>query len=98
MGAYLCWLGVRLMEMHRVLRGDGSIYVHMGPYGRHAYVKAMMDGIFGEDNFRNEIVWYYKTGGVSKRWFGRKHDTILLYSKSDQYTFNPLKEKVLFDA
>ncbi len=52
-----------------------------------------MDGVFGKHNLLNEIVCYYKTGGVSKRWFGRKHDTILLYSKSDRHTFNPLKEK-----
>ena len=92
MGAFLCWLGVRAMEMHRVLRDDGSMYLHID-HTAHAYVKALMDAIFGHENFRNEIVWYYKTGGVSKRWFGRKHDTILFYSKSRQYTFNPLKEK-----
>ena len=52
-----------------------------------------MDAVFGHKNFRNEIVWFYKTGGVSKRWFGRKHDTILFYSKSDKYAFYPQKEK-----
>ena len=92
MGAFLCWLGVRLMEMHRVLRQDGSIYLHID-HTAHAYVKCMMDAIFGQYNFQNEIVWFYKTGGVSKRWFGRKHDTILFYSKSDRYTFNLQKEK-----
>ncbi len=92
MGAFLCWLVVRLMEMHRVLRDDGSIYIHCD-HTAHAYIKSLMDGIFGKHNFRNEIVWYYKTGGTSRRWFGRKHDTILFYSKSDRHTFNPLKEK-----
>ena len=92
MAAFLCWLGVRLMEMHRVLRQDGSIYLHID-HTAHAYVKCIMDAIFGQNNFQNEIVWLYKTGGVSKRWFGRKHDTILFYSKSDRYTFNLQKEK-----
>ena len=92
MGAFLCWLGVRLMEMHRVLRHDGSLYLHID-YTAHAYVKCLLDAIFGEQYFRNEIVWYYKTGGVSRRWFGRKHDTLLYYTKSDQYTFKLQKEK-----
>ena len=92
MGAFLCWLGVRLMEMHRVLRADGSLYLHID-HTAHAYVKCLMDAIFGWKNFRNEIVWFYKTGGLSKRWFGRKHDTLLFYSKSSQYCFNPQKEK-----
>ena len=92
MAAFLCWLGVRLLEMRRVLREDGSIYLHID-HTAHAYVKALMDAVFGHKNFRNEIVWFYKTGGVSKRWFGRKHDTILFYSKSDKYAFYPQKEK-----
>lgn len=92
MAAFLCWLGVRLMEMRRILRDDGSIYLHID-HTAHAYVKTLMDGIFGKKNFRNEIVWWYKTGGVSKQWFGRKHDTILFYSKSATYKFNPQKEK-----
>ena len=55
----------------------------------HAYAKALLDGIFGKTNFRNEIVWCYASGGVSQRWFGKKHDTILFYSKSRDYCFNP---------
>ena len=92
MAAFLCWLGVRLVEMHRVLRPDGSLYLHID-HTAHAYVKTLLDAIFGHRNFRNEIVWFYKTGGVSRRWFGKKHDTLLLYSKSDSYVFNPQKEK-----
>ena len=49
--------------------------------------------LFGNRNCRNQIVWLYKTGGVSKRWFSRKHDTILFYSKTDRYTFHPQEEK-----
>ena len=92
MGAFLCWLGVRLMEMHRVLREDGSLYLHID-HTAHAYVKCLLDAVFGEQHFRNEIVWFYKTGGVCRRWFGRKHDTLLYYTRSDQYTFNLQKEK-----
>ncbi len=55
MAAFLCWLGVRLMEMHRVLREDGSIYLHID-HTAHAYVKALMDSIFGPQNFQNEII------------------------------------------
>ncbi|MCY3907778.1 MAG: DNA methyltransferase [Anaerolineaceae bacterium] len=87
MGAFLCWLGVRLMEMHRVLRADGSLYLHID-HTAHGYVKCLLDGIFGWKNFQNEIVWYYSGGGASKRRFARKHDTLLFYSKSQQWTFN----------
>jgi len=93
MAAFLCWLGVRLMEMRRILRDDGSIYLHIDQTA-HAYVKALMDGIFGKKNFLNEIIWCYKSGGASPhRYFSRKHDTILMYTRSDRYTFNPQKEK-----
>ncbi len=92
MGAYLCFMAVRLLAMHRVLKATGSIYLHCDPTASH-YLKAVMDAIFGWKNFVNEILWLYKTGGMSKRWFGRKHDNILLYAKSREYIFNPLKEK-----
>ena len=62
MAAYLCWLGVRLIEMHRVLREDGSLYLHID-HTAHAWVKALLDSIFGRKNFRNEIVWCYSGGG-----------------------------------
>ena len=92
MAAFLCFLGVRLLEMHRLLKSTGSIFLHID-HTAHAYVKALMDGIFGKRQFRNEIVWFYKTGGTSKRWFSRKHDTILFYSKSNKYKFHHKKEK-----
>jgi len=92
MGAYICFMAVRLLEMHRILKPTGSIYLHCDPTAGH-YLKAVMDAIFGWKQFVNEIVWLYKTGGTSKHWFGRKHDTILFYTKTDTYTFNPLKEK-----
>ena len=95
MAAFLCWLGVRVMEMHRVLRLDGSLYLHID-HTAHAYVKALLDAIFGHKNFRNEIVWCYSGGGIPKKDFPRKHDTLLRYTKSGEYTFHverkPYKE------
>ena len=91
--AFLCWMGVRLMGMRRILRDDGSIYLHID-HTAHAYVKCLMDAVFGRRNFRNEIVWCYKSGGASpNRHFSRKHDTILFYTRSDAYQFNPQREK-----
>ncbi len=87
MGAFLCWLGVRLLEMHRVLREDGSIYLHID-YTAHAWVKALMDAIFGWTNFRNEIVWCYALGGSSRKLWSKKHDTLLFYTKSNNYHFD----------
>ena len=92
MPGYLIWLNARLYEMKRLLKKSGSIYVHCDWHASH-YIKVEMDKIFGHERFVNEIIWYYKTGGMSKRWMGRKHDTILMYAKSDNYCFNPQKEK-----
>ena len=88
MAAFLCWLAVRLMEMHRILRPDGSLYLHID-HTAHAYVKCLMDAVFGWKNFRNEIVWhYYNIANVARKHFGRKHDSILWYSKSAKASFN----------
>ncbi len=92
MGAFLCFMAVRLLEMRRVLKPTGSIYLHCDHTASH-YLKELMDAVFGHENFRNEIVWAYNTGGVSNRWFGRKHDILLFYSKTNNYTFNTLLEK-----
>ena len=86
MGAFLCFMGVRLMEMHRLLKPTGSIYLHCDPTASH-YLKALMDAVFGRKNFRNEIVWNYKYGGRSKKSFGRKHDVILFYVRSKSAPF-----------
>ena len=87
MAAFLCWLGIRLIEMSRVLAEDGSLYLHID-HTAHAYAKALMDAIFGQRHFRNEIVWCYRGAGYPKTDFGRRHDTLLRYSKSNKYTFN----------
>ena len=88
MGAFLCFMGVRLMEMRRLLKPTGSIYLHCDPTASH-YLKALMDAVFGRHNFRNEIVWGYTGPGSPKmRQFNRKHDIIFWYSKGDRWTFN----------
>ena len=96
MGAFLCWMSVRVLEMHRVLKDTGSMYLHCDPTASH-YLKAMMDAIFGRKNFRNEIVWGYRTQGVSKNWWPRKHDVILFYVKSGSYTFTPQMERQIYE-
>ncbi|MBM2817333.1 MAG: Mtase protein [Ignavibacteria bacterium] len=92
MPGYLIWLNARLYEMKRLLKNTGSIYVHLDWHASH-YVKVEMDKIFGYKNFQNEIVWYYKSGGATKERFSRKHDILLLYTKSFNWIFNPQKEK-----
>lgn len=95
MGAFLCFMGVRLLEMRRVLKPTGSIYLHCDPTASH-YLKELMDAVFGRGNFRNEIVWCYRTGGASRRKFARKHDAILFYTKSNNYKFDlPLDKSYL---
>ena len=81
MMSYLIYMAVRIMEMGRLLKRTGSIYLHCDPVASH-YLKLIMDAIFGKKSFRNEIVWSYSTGGISKRHFARKHDTILYYGES----------------
>ncbi len=81
MGAYMCFMAVRILGMWRVLKPTGSIYLHCDPTASH-YLKAVMDAIFGRRNFRNEIVWCYKSGGRAKVHFPKKHDLIFWYSKN----------------
>ena len=92
MEEYLKMMGVRLMLMKDLLADTGTIWVHLDWHGVY-YVKVLMDEIFGEKNFVNEIVWTYKSGGSSKSHFARKHDTILVYSKSKKYYIDIPKEK-----
>ena len=87
MAAFLCWLGVRVLAMHRVLKPTGSLYLHCD-HTAGAYIKLMLDAIFSRRNFRNEIVWAYTGPSNTRRWFPRKHDTILFYTKGDEWTFN----------
>ncbi len=88
MQSYLCMMAVRLVEMRRVLKDTGSIYLHCDPTAGH-YLKLLTDSIFGKKNFQNEIVWCYEdVGGRAPNYFKRKHDTILLYNKDKPWGFN----------
>ncbi len=89
--SYLIYMAVRLLEIHRLLKPTGSLYLHCDPTMSH-YLKIMMDAIFGRKNFRNEVIWSYRTGGVSRTYFARKHD-VLFYYAADGATFNMQKEK-----
>ena len=81
------WYEPRLNEMKRLLKDTGSIYLQCD-YRLVHYLKVKMDEIFGIDNFQNDIIWCYNGGGVTKSRFNKKHDNILFYSKSDNFTFN----------
>ncbi len=83
---YLAYMAIRLLACRRVLKPTGSLYLHCDPTMSH-YLKILLDGIFGEQNFRNEIIWWYDTGGMSKKDFSRKHDTLLRFSKTSAYYF-----------
>ena len=84
---YLNWMYENLMAIKSVMSDTASFYVHLDWHIGH-YVKILMDEIFGEDNFRNEIVWCYTGPTNQKNNFPRKHDLIFLYDKSEQYVFN----------
>ena len=88
MQSYLCMMAIRLLEMHRVLKSSGSIYLHCDPYASH-YLKQIMDAVFGVRNYRNEIVWKRFNFHADAKRFGRVSDAILFYTKSEQYLFKP---------
>ncbi len=94
---YISWLKERVIEMHRILKPTGSIFLHCD-WHADAYIRVyILDKIFGENNFINEIVWSYKTGGASQKYFAKKHDTIYFYSKSKNYKYNNVKEVAVVD-
>ncbi len=84
---YIGWMEERVKEMHRVLKPTGSMYLHCDWHASH-HLRVMMDRIFGEGNFQNEVIWYYQTGGATKIRYSRKHDNILFYTKGKKWTFN----------
>jgi len=91
---YISWLKERVIEMHRILKPTGSIFLHCD-WHANAYIRVyILDKVFGEKNFRNEINWCYSIGGKSNKTFGKKHDTIFFYSKGIKYTFNEKGAKV----
>lgn len=84
---FLEWLRKRLILLREVLSDDGSIYVHLDWHKAH-YIKILMDEILGEGNFKNEIIWHYDIGTAPKKDFKRKHDSILRYTKTNNYIYN----------
>lgn len=85
--AYLSLVREALVLSRALLRADGTLFLHCD--GRmNAHLRLLMDEVFGEENFLNEIIWVYQSGGRSLRHFPRKHDSILLYARSGQYEFN----------
>jgi site-specific DNA-methyltransferase (adenine-specific) len=90
MMAYLTMMAVRLVELHRVLKPTGSIYLHCDPTASH-YIKMLLDSIFGAINFRNEISWKRFNFHADAKRFGRVTDRILFYSKSTSFIFHQLK-------
>src|SRR3989338_4999563 len=89
--AYIQYMRPRVVEMYRVLKKTGVFYYHCDWHASH-YVKIMLDQIFGFNNFRNEVIWYYKRWTAASRTFQRMHDTIFFYSKTNEYTFNKLRQ------
>jgi len=93
MMAYLTMMAQRLNELHRVLKPTGSIYLHCDPTASH-YLKLMMDAIFGHKNYRNEIVWKRTFAHNDPSRCGRIHDVLFFYSKSSNYTWNVIYQKL----
>lgn len=88
--SYLTMMYERLKLMHSLLSEDGSIYVHID-WRVSSYMRLLLNDIFGTENFRNEIVWWYLWGGRGKNQWNNKHDNILFYTKSDKWCFNYLE-------
>lgn len=92
---YLAYISMRLIECHRILKPTGSLYLHCDPTMSH-YLKIVLDCIFQEANFQNEIIWNYFMGGKSTRFFARKHDVIFFYAKNANWYFKiPLVKRHL---
>jgi len=89
MYAYLVQMAVRLVELHRILKPTGSLFLHCDPTSSH-YLKLVLDGVFGAKLFRNEIIWHYRRWTASSKRLQRMHDVILFYAKSDDSTINQL--------
>ena len=86
-GAPSPWLTELLREMPRLLRPGGALFLHLDWRTVHR-AKVLLDEVLGADNFLNEIIWHYATGGIPERWFARKHDTLLYYRNGSGHTFH----------
>lgn len=85
--AYLTMMAIRLVELHRVLKPTGSLYLHCDPTASH-YLKILLDQIFGVSNYRNEIIWKRTSGHSDRKGCGNTHDILLLYSKTTEFLWN----------
>ena len=95
--AYVTMMAIRLLELHRVLKKTGSLYLHCDPTASH-YLKIILDAIFGVENFRNEIIWERShTRSLMKKNLRKAHDVILRYTKSKEFVFN-MQYKELSEA
>ena len=90
MMAYLTMMAVRLLELHRVLKPTGSLYLHCDPTASH-YLKIILDGIFGNQNYRNEIIWQRTSSHNDPKRFGRIHDVVLFFAKSGSAKWNTVR-------
>ena len=98
MKAYLIMMSIRMLEMHRILKPTGTLYLHCDDNASH-YLKMMMDGIFGKDNFRNEIIWQraVTSKGNLKKGLARDSDIIFRYSKTNAFVWNPEAVTIPYD-
>ena len=87
--AYIIYMAIRLLEMRRILKSTGAIYLHCDPTMSH-YLKLVIDAIFGRKNFRNEIVWKRSSSHNDAKTLGSVHDIILNYTKTETFTYNQL--------
>lgn len=93
MASYLVFMGLRLIELKRVLKDTGSIWLHCDDTAG-SYLKVLMDAVFGQANFRNAVAWhYYNKYAAGKKVFGRNYDRLLFFSGGNNYNFTPLREK-----
>lgn len=90
--AYLAMMAPRLVELHRVLKPTGSLYLHCDPTASH-YLKVLLDAIFGNSNFNNEIIWSYKRYTAASNRFQRLHDVLLFYGKAENRVFNDIRDE-----
>ena len=89
MMAYLVMMAIRIIEMHRILKSKGSLYLHCDPSASH-YLKIVLDAVFQPQQYRNEIIWQRTSTHNDGKQYGRIHDTILFYSKSEKWIWNPV--------
>jgi len=92
---YLMAMGIRLIEIKRILKPAGCIYLHCDPTASH-YLKLVMDSIFGKNNFQSEVIWGYRTQGVSKSSWPKKHEVLLHYSGGLKPTFHPQMQRIYY--